>query len=239
MTAVSNSKAPRIFLSSLKLAATNYALRCDAKYANPDIIEIDRRVRAAPYFELGEFLPMPFAKGVQPEYLDYPTEESVPVINTLSIQNLAIRIQDCRHVARDDYEALAPERQLKPNDVLLTVDGGVSIGKPALFAESGPFTVDSHVCALRPQGLTPLALVYLLVSPLGQMQFRRAESGASGQTTVTEDDIRRFVFPRSVLPTMDTVASAIESQRLRIAAERKRLDDDEAALWSGISALSM
>lgn len=206
-------------------------MRCDAKFANPAVLEIERKVRASGCFELGDMLPNPFFKGIQPEYLDQPTEDSVPVINTLSIQNLAIREADCRHIAREDFEALSNERRLQKRDVLLTVDGGVSIGKAVLFCSTGDFTIDSHVVVLRPSGLSPLALVYLLASPLGQMQFRRAESGASGQTSVTEDDVRRFIFPTAILETIDDVATKIEAERQQISKERRALDQKEAALW--------
>jgi hypothetical protein len=230
---------PKIFLSSLQLIATNYALRCDAKYADLDALTVERKIRAAGCFELGDFLPVPFAKGTQPDYLDQPSEDSVPVINTLSVQNLAIWVDDCRHITLDDFDSLSSERKLKQNDVLLTVDGGVSIGKPALFDLAGAFTVDSHVVILRPIQLSALSLVYLLASPLGQMQFRRAESGASGQTTVTEDDVRRFIFPRSILKTVDQVATKIELQRKRIAKQRRELDRKEASLWKELDKFSV
>ena len=63
-----------MFPFSLRIVATNYALRCDAKYADPRILAIEKKVRSAGAFELGEFLPEPFVKGIQPEYLDQPTE---------------------------------------------------------------------------------------------------------------------------------------------------------------------
>lgn len=222
---------PRAFTSSLSLVATNYALRCDAKYADSDYLALEKKIRVAGCFQLGDFLPMPFVKGMQPDSLDQPTKDSVPVVNTLSIQNLALRVEDCRHIEREDFESLPTERHLKRGDVLLTVDGGVSIGKPYLFELDDDFTIDSHVCILRPNGLSPLALVYLLASPLGQMQFRRAESGASGQTTVTEDDIRRFAFPISILKSIDKVSKHIEAERKRIAEQRKKLAIEEATLW--------
>jgi hypothetical protein len=223
--------APKTFTSSLGLIATNYALRCDAKYADSEFLDVEKKIRTKGFFELGDMLPTPFAKGSQPDYLDQPIEDSVPVINTLCIQNLAIRVEDCRHISREDFEALSSERQLKKGDVLLTVDGGVSIGKPVLFELTNDFTIDSHVVILRPVELSPLALVYLLASPLGQMQFRRAESGASGQTTVTEDDVRRFIFPRSLLKTVDEVATQIELERKKIAGQRRELDQKEVSLW--------
>lgn len=239
MTSKQSIQRPKSFTSSLGLVGTNYAFRCDAKYADPNAIAIEARIRKAGHFEVGDYLPLPFVKGIQPEYLDQPSEDSVPVVNTLSIQNLSLRTEDCRHIPRDDFDELSPERKLKKGDVLLTVDGGVSIGKPFLFDMNSDFTTDSHVVVLRPEGLSPLSLVYLLASPLGQMQFRRLESGASGQTTVTEDDIRRFIFPSSVLKSIDALAQHIETERKRIAKERKRLGDEEAALWRKLEKFSV
>ena len=230
---------PKAFTSSLQLISTNYALRCDAKYADPDVISIEKKVREAGFFVLSSYLPLPFVKGVQPNYLDQLTEDSVPVINTLSIQNFTVRIDHCRHIAREDYDALSPERQLRRGDVLLTVDGGVSIGKPVLFDLDRESTIDSHVVILRPEDLSAMALVYLLASPLGQVQFRRAESGASGQTTVTEDDIRRFIFPCSILKSVDDVVAKIESERRRIANQRRKLDEKEANLWKQLDIISI
>lgn len=227
----------RAFTSSLKLVATNYAYRCDAKFANKGDCDTLNGIQAKGSFRLGDFLPLPFVKGAQPESLDQPTDDSVPVINTLSIQNLSLNERDCRHISREDFDDLSDERRLKKDDVLLTVDGGVSIGKPYLFDRDGDFTVDSHVVVLRPSGLSPLALVYLLASPLGQMQFRRAESGASGQTTVTEDDVRRFIFPKSVLENIDALAKHIEGERRRINVARLALQSEEELLWTKLSEL--
>jgi len=227
----------RAFTSSLSLIATNYAFRCDAKFADPAVLDVLKKVESAGYFMLGDYLPQPFVKGIQPDYLDQPTDDSVPIINTLAIQNLEIHEQNCRHIAREDFEALNNERKLREGDVLLTVDGGVSIGKPCLFNLNGDYSIDSHVVVLRPKGLSSLALVYLLASPLGQMQFRRAESGASGQTTVTEDDIRRFRFPSALLKSIDQTAAHIEAERQRIAAQRAKLQAEEMALWKALDDL--
>lgn len=191
-------------------------------------------VASQEHFFLSELLPSPFVKGIQPSYLDQPTDESVPVVNTLSIQRLSLKESDCRHIPREDFENVSAERKLRKDDVLLTVDGGVSIGKPLLFDRDGDFTVDSHVVILRPQGIAPLSLVYLLASPLGQAQFLKAESGASGQTTVTEDDVRRFVFPRKILANIDKLCEEAEKKRQEILAERALLDEREKKIWDDI-----
>jgi hypothetical protein len=100
------------FISSLALISTSHSLRCDAKLADKEFLELDARIRKQGYFELSQFLPNPIIKGIQPEYLDFPTDDSVPVINTLSIQNLSLNEYDCRHITREDYEDLDELRKL-------------------------------------------------------------------------------------------------------------------------------
>ena len=236
MTSKMNKISAKAFTSSLSLIATNYAYRCDAKLADESVLAVLKKIEEVGFFMLGEYLPQPFAKGMQPDYLDQPTDDSVRVVSTLAIQNLSIIESACRHITREDYDGLNEERKLKMGDVLLTVDGGVSIGKPCHFDIDSDCTMDSHVVVLRPAGLSPLALVYLLASPLGQMQFRRAESGASGQTTVTEDDVRRFVFPKALLASIDSTAMRIEAKRKRIVTAREKLIAEEAALWISLDA---
>lgn len=238
MKADTNQVPAKAFTSSLSLIATHYAYRCDAKFADESVRATLNKVQKAGCFVLGDYLPQPFVKGIQPDYLDQPTDDSVPVISTLAIQNLSITEADCRHISREDYDSLNEERKLMKGDVLLTVDGGVSIGKPCHFDFDSDYTIDSHVVVLRPTRLTPLALVYLLASPLGQIQFRRAESGASGQTTVTEDDVRRFVFPKALLLTIESTAAHIESERKRIAKAREELLAEEVALWSSLDTFA-
>ncbi len=228
---------PRAYTASLALVATSHSLRCDAKNANPEFLAALRSVQAAGAFSIGDFLPRPFVKGKQPSYLDFPTEDSVPVVNTASVRGLSIHVEDCRHIDMGAYDALDDARQLRPGDVVLTVDGGVSIGKVARVDMEGPATVDSHVVILRPVGLAPLALVYLLASPLGQLQFRAAETGSSGQTGVTEDDVRRFVFPRGVLDGIDLAVQRMEQARTNIEARRAALDQEEEQLWEALGEL--
>jgi hypothetical protein len=223
------------FTSSLALIANSHSLRCDAKLADTEFLNVQARIRKQGSFELSEFLPSPIIKGTQPEYLDFPTDDSVPVVNTLSIQNLSLNENDCRHITREDFDDLDEPRKLVDGDVLLTVDGGVSIGKPLYFEQPGDFTIDSHVCILRPEGVSRLGVVYLLASPIGQMQFRHAESGASGQTAVTEEDIRRFIFPLSVLEHLDDIITAIEKDRQSILRTRAELAELERKLWERLT----
>ena len=225
----------RSFRSSLELIGNHHTLRCDAKLADQRFRDWNDRVRQEPFRELGEFLPDPFVKGVQLKYLDERTNDSIPVVNTLSIQSLALNLNACRHVKRPIFHGIHDSKKLKLGDVLLTMDGGVSIGKPYLFSIDEDMTVDTHIVVLRPDGISPLSLTYLLASPVCQKQFRQAESGASGQTAVTEDDVRRFIVPSRVLERVDDIAREIHHMRQQIREKRRDLDKQEQTLFARLS----
>ena len=225
----------RAFKSSLELIGSHYALRCDAKLADTNFRALEEQIGTEPFQEIGDFLPNPFIKGIQAEYLDEPTEDSIAVVNTLSIQSLSLHIESCRYITRELFDSLDESKRLCPGDVLLTMDGGVSIGKPLQFTLSRDMTMDSHIVALRPEGISSLSLTYLLASPICQTQFRQSESGASGQTSVTEDDIRRFKIPARLLDNIEQVALEIDSKRIHIQKKRGELDEEERELLAQLS----
>lgn len=220
---------PIVTKSTLSVIGKSHTLRCDAKQRERRFIELDEMFSGLDCFFLGEYLPVPLLKGSQPTYLD--TQDGIPVINTLSIQKLRINQEDCRYISEESYEVLPDKKKLKENDVLLTMDGGTSIGKPVLFDLEGEWTVDSHVAILRPKGISPKSLVYLLASPIGQVQFQKAESGASGQTAVTEECLRRFVFPMNTLKNIESLTHTLDIQRIAIQSEIDKLQKKERIAW--------
>lgn len=224
-------RCPVTRTGSLKLVGQSYTLRCDAKQAEKCFYDFQTAMGRIEVVQLGCFFPRPFVKGAQPKYLETLDPEGVPVINTLAIQKLRINIEACRHISEDDFERLSEERRLRQGDVLLTLDGGTSIGKPVYFQLDDDFTVDSHVAILRPEGIDPLVLVYLLASPFGQLQFQLAESGASGQTAVTEEDIRRFVFPKTQAATLSKLVSTLHKERGVVGKEAAVLEQREREAW--------
>ncbi len=210
-----------------------HSLRCDSKQFEGRFLEFETLIEKSDVFFLGDLLPLPLIKGSQPNYIE--GAEGIPVINTLSIQNLRINIEDCRYISEDDYDSIIEARKLQKNDVLLTMDGGTSIGKPVLFNLDGSYTVDSHIPILRNPKISEKAWVYLLASPIGQLQFNRAESGASGQTSVTEEDLRRFRFPTKLLAQIDALAKELDLERKKINLERCELDKREHEAWEQFS----
>jgi restriction endonuclease S subunit len=224
--------APFVMRASLSLISKSHTLRCDAKQAEIRFSEYDLFITNVDHLYLGDYLPKAFIKGAQPKYIEALEPEGVPVISTICIQQLAIHKELCRYITQEDYDALEEERQPRIGDVLVTVDGGTSIGKPVYFDIDEDFAVDSHVAILRPVGLDPKLLVYLLASPLGQIQFQQAESGASGQTGVTEDDIRRFRFPVIDKTLIAPLVTNFDNERSAVATMEKELKRKVNNAWT-------
>jgi len=226
------AKTPAALRTSLKAIGKSHCLRCDAKQAEPRFALFENFISSVKSFCLGDYLPQPFIKGSQPKYLESLEPNGVPVISTLAIQNMRIIVEACRYISQEDYDRMEEPRKPKQRDVLLTLDGGTSIGKPVLFDLEDEFAVDSHVAILRPVRLDPRLLVYLLASPLGQVQFNQAESGASGQTAVTEEDVRRFRFPVIKGGDEQQIIKDFEKASRRISRLEKRLKEAEELAWN-------
>ena len=221
---------PRVMRASLAQIARSHTLRCDAKQAERRYQELDRLLSQIPNLTLGSVLPRPFIKGAQPVYSEELDGDGTPVISTMAIQGLSINVEACRLARQVDFGP-ANIRQPRLNDVLLTLDGGVSIGKPALFTFAETFAIDSHVAILRDVVIDPRLLVYLLASPIGQAQFQRAESGASGQTGVTEDDVRRFRFPSIEPGAAESAVADLEASRAEVRKAREAAQAQETEAW--------
>ncbi len=220
---------PRRSKSSLRAALNTTTLRLDAKQAQQRFTDYDAWLGDRDTFRLGDVLPTPIVKGDQPTYRDDITD-GVRVITTMAIQQLAIDEAGCRLSDSVNYGP-GEIRRPREGDVLLTTDGGSSIGKPVVFDLSGEWAVDSHVAILRPSGLDSELLAYLLASPIGQLQFNRAESGASGQTAVVESDIRRFRFPRYTDAEAQRFVQTIRHARAEAARLRREAAEREKTMW--------
>lgn len=235
MPDLSREKTPSAMIASLSLVARSHTLRADAKQAEKRFAEFEAFISSVHHFYLNDFVPKPFVKGAQPKYIESLDPNGVPVISTLAIQNLSIRKEACRYISQEDYDSLNEGRKPREKDVLLTMDGGPSIGKPVVFDLGEEYAIDSHVAILRPVGLNPRLLVYLLASPLGQVQFNQAESGASGQTAVTEEDVRRFRFPVMSSNDIDAIVGQLDQGLAEIGQLAEELRRKQSEAWTAFN----
>ena len=233
--------APAIGTWGLSDLAASHSLRCDVRQSQPRFSRLDELLGRSDTLQLGEILPGPLYKaGLKLDYVNPGTHAgpTATVVTTEAIQDLRIVTENCKLVDEEPASAVDEKFRLRTGDVLLTVDGGPSVGKVAVVEadwldEHGPIAfTDSHVVVLRPVGVEPHLLSFLLHSPLGQAQFQKAETGASGQTAVNEDDIRRFRFPEVRDGRAGGPAQRLKQKREELNERRRRVDEEERKAWA-------
>ena len=196
--------------------------------------ELKKMIDTEDTFYLGELIPQPLVKGGQPSYID--GTDGIPVINTLSIQHLQINIEDCRYISEEDFECILENRKLKKGDVLLTMDGGTSIGKSAVFDLDDNFTVDSHVAILRPVGISPKAMAYLLASPMGQLHFNRGRVWSKWTNCCNRGGFEEISISKSIVKKYRRLSRRFRQERKKINEKKKALEKEEFEAWNIFSS---
>ena len=181
--------------TSLSEISDKYSLRCDAKQNIDYLKRINEIFRSIPLKKMGDYFTREFIKGKQPNYLNDQESEGIPIISTLAIQDHSINIYNCKKVSTEYF--LEYEESLKPRigDILITLDGAVSVGKPVYFDLDEEFGVDSHIGIVRLDNPENARLIsFLLGSRLCNAQFRMFESGATSMS-INEIDLREIKIP--------------------------------------------
>jgi len=155
---------------------------------------------------------------------EFTTNEGDPFLITgMNFRDGAIDWSDVYHVSRERYD-MAPEIQLRSEDVLMTKDG--TIGK-LLFVEEIPSlglaTLNSHLLLFRPLrgSYKPRFLYYQLQSKHFQDFIELNKSGttffglseeAVGRYAVPLPPLNRQVEVANILSDMDTEITALEDK---------------------------
>jgi len=104
---------------------------------------------------------------------------------------------------------------LKKDDIVLTSTGDGTIGRADIFDGEREAMPDGHVTILRVKEayrIEPIFLPYYLQSVYGQTQIERGITGSTGQTELTEPNIRaiQVVFPKTSERQVECVSKAHE-----------------------------
>jgi type I restriction enzyme S subunit len=113
---------------------------------------------------------------------------------------------------------MAPDIQLRPDDVLVTKDG--SIGKVALVDDlPGPAALNSHLLVIRPLRGTFTArfLFYVLTSRFFG-EFIEVEKRGTTFDGLTQESMGRFLMPLPPLATQRAIADYLDRETARIDA---------------------
>jgi len=158
--------------------------------------------------------------------VEFTTNDDQPFLITgMNFKDGAIRWSEVYHISEARYE-MAPEIQLRPNDVLMTKDG--TIGK-VLYIDTipcpGQASLNSHLLLFRPIGASynPRYLYY----QLGSRRFKDfVELSKSGTTFFGLSQSAVAAYP-VLLPPM--------AEQARIATVLSDMDTEIAALESKLA----
>lgn len=168
----------------------------------------------------------------QSEFTSNPADPFL--ITGMNFKDGEITWDDVYHVPRDRYE-LAPDIQLRPDDVLMTKDG--TIGK-LLYVRSIPnpglATLNSHLLVFRPKNNSyiPRFLYYQLASRrfLDHIELNKSGStfyglsqGATGQFKMILPPIEEQRKIAEVLSDIDATISTLEARRDKAVEIRRGL----------------
>lgn len=156
---------------------------------------------------------------------EFTTNDDEPFLITgMNFKDGAIRWSEVYHISETRYE-MAPEIQLRPNDVLMTKDG--TIGK-VLYIDTIPFpgkaSLNSHLLLFRPIGAAyhPRYLYY----QLGSRRFKDfIELSKSGTTFFGLSQAAVAMYPVLLPPPAEQVriATVLSDMDIEIAALEAKL----------------
>ncbi|MEW6400188.1 MAG: restriction endonuclease subunit S [Chloroflexota bacterium] len=161
---------------------------------------------------------------------EFTNNEDEPFLITgMNFKNGAIRWHEVYHIPETRYE-MAPEIQLKPEDVLMTKDG--TIGK-VLYIDTiphpGKASLNSHLLLFRPakDSYSPKYLYYQLASRRFQDYIELSKSGttffglsqaAVGSYPVLLPPMPEQIRIATILSDMDAEIAALEARRNKTRA---------------------
>jgi len=132
---------------------------------------------------------------------------------------------------------MAPDIQLRPDDVLVTKDG--SIGKVAIVDDlPGPAALNSHLLVIRPLrgAFTARFLFYVLTSRLFA-DFIDLEKRGTTFDGLTQESMGRFPMPLPPLATQRAIADHLDRETARIdalIAHRQRMAELVRERWDAL-----
>lgn len=175
--------------------AEKYSLRCDAKQNIQYYKDIIDLLNTIPNIKLSDLFDNAFIKGKQPVYLNDQEEDGNNIISTIAIQDHKILIENCKKTSLERYNEYDDALKPQVGDILITLDGAVSVGKTVFFDLDDNYGIDSHIGIIRIGDNNIAKLIsYLLGSKFGETQFRLFESGATSMS-LNEIDLRQIKLP--------------------------------------------
>ena len=126
------------------------------------------------------------SKGIAPSYAEEASETTIRVLNQKCNRNFRISYGDSR--LHDTLKKkVAPERYVKPDDILINSTGAGTAGRIAQIEDvPSATTIDGHMILIRSNGkVTQKFLGYALKAH--QWEVLQLDEGSTGQTELNRD----------------------------------------------------
>lgn len=162
-------------------------------------------------------------RGKSPKYAE---QSDLPVINQKCIRWDEIQEEHLKFVAPTQWPKWAPERFLRPGDVLWNSTGTGTIGRAAVYRglrSSDRAVCDSHVTVVRVREYEPALLHAWIRSPAVQSKIDRMQSGSTNQVELSKGEVLDTSIPVPPLSEQRRIIEVLDSYL-------SRLDDVVATL---------
>lgn len=147
---------------------------------------------------------------------DEYTDEGPFLVTSEHFKDDNVEWSRCYHVTEERY-AMAPEIQLRPQDVFFMKDGA-AMGKLAYVDRlPGPACLNSHLLLFRPRRdeFTTRFLYYVLRSPLFQ-EFIATEATGTTFLGISQESVGTFPLPLPPLLTQRAIAAFLDRETGRV-----------------------
>lgn len=151
-----------------------------------------------------------------PTFLD----EGVKFIFVGNISSGRLHFKNCKHVSKEYYKSLRPQRKPQIGDILYSTVG-MTLGIPVVVDTPEPFCFQRHVAIIKPdqEKHDPAFLCFMLQA---DTVFRRAwaETTGSAQPTVPLGAIRLHPIPVPPLPEQRRIVAELDALQAKVDALR-------------------
>lgn len=144
------------------------------------------------------------SRGKAPKYVQ---EDGTTVLNQKCIRDERVNPEFARLT---ETNRLDPQRSLLPGDILVNSTGVGTLGRVAVWNDTGAVTVDSHVTIVRadPSRVSPWVLGEAVIA--GQRRIEAMAEGSTGQTELSKSILGTLEV---LVPTCDDLGETIRCCR--------------------------
>ena len=147
-------------------------------------------------------------------------DDGIPFINAGHLRNGKVEFANMNYITQETYDRLGSGKTMS-GDILYCLRG--SLGKTGIVRYAGDAAIASSLVIIRPQdGCCSEYLFEYLVSPFGQEEIRRFDTGSS-QPNLSATNVKKYAVLVPPLDLQHRFAVIVESVEQQKASQRAHL----------------